>query len=297
MHFQERPWDLFLSEGYVTAIAAAILATGQGVLWAVLLVFFVPGHLLVAALFPRDGEMSWTERLALSLGVSIVILPLLGLLLNFTVGIFLLPVVASVLLFAGAAGAVAYVRRVQLPLEKRLSLSLSLEVPAWRDLSALDKTLLAGLLASVMVSASILTYVVATPQPGDRFTGLGILGPDGLIADYPTDLNVSEEGTVIVEVLNHEFQQVDFLLRVDLVGIRVAWNETAGFNETVEMNRTAMTWFNLTLDHDANWTSTYRFRIDAPGSWKMQWLLFRDGDFSAPYRSVHLFITVRSAGP
>jgi uncharacterized membrane protein len=296
MHFRERPWDLFLSGGYVTAIAAYILATGQGILVAVLLVFFVPGYLFVAAVFPKDGDLKWVERLALSLGLSIVIVPLLGLFLNFTWGIGLETVVLSVLIFSGGAGAISYVRRMSLPAEQRMSLSLSLEFPGWKNLSGLDKGLVAALVASILVSAIVLAVVVTIPRPGDRFTAFGILGPDGLISDYPTDLNTSEEGTVIIEVFNHEFERTGFLVRVDLVGVETVWNETNNQTETAEVNRTTLAWFNITLDHDTNWSRDYSFSIGAPGSWKLQMFLFKDGEMSSPYRSVHLFVTVRQNG-
>ena len=296
MHFQERPWDLFLSGGYVTAVAAFTLATGQGVWWAVLLVFLIPGFLFVAAAFPQDSAMRWVERLALSLGLSIVILPLLGLLLSFTWGITLTTVVLSVLVFAAGTGTIAYGRRMALPPPERLSLTISIEFPGWNDLSPIDRGLIVGLVTSVLVSATVLGVVISLPRPGDRFTAFGILGPEGRISNYPTDLNTSEEGTVIIEVLNHEFETVGFQLKVDLVGVATVWNETSSLNETVEVNRTTLTWFKMTLDHDTVWNRSYSFTIEAPGSWKLQLLLFKDGDMAAPYRSVHLFVTVRSTG-
>ncbi len=296
MHFQERPWDLFLSGGYITAVATFTLATGQGVWWAVLLVFLVPGFLFIAAIFPHDSAMKWVERLALSLGLSIVILPLLGLFLSFTWGITLMTVVLSVLVFAAGTGAFAYRRRMALPPAERLSLTLSIGVPGWRDLSPVDKGLVVGLVTSVLISATVLGVVVSLPRPGDRFTAFGILGPEGQISNYPTNLNTSEEGTVIIEVLNHEFETVGFQLKVDLVGVVTVWNETSSRNETLEVNRTTLTWFNMTLDHDTVWNLTYSFTIGAPGLWKLQLLLFKDGEIAAPYRSVHLFVTVRSTG-
>ena len=46
------------------------------------------------------------------------------------------------------------------------------------------------------------------------------------------------------------------------------------------------------LGDAANETWTYTFAIDAAGTWKVEFLLFRDGDFAAAYRSLHLFVTV-----
>jgi len=48
------------------------------------LVLFLPGYALIAALFPRKGDLDGIERIALSFGLSIAVVPLLGLALNYT---------------------------------------------------------------------------------------------------------------------------------------------------------------------------------------------------------------------
>lgn len=60
------------------------------------LVLFVPGYMLVSALFPKKEELDSIERIALGFGLSIAVVPLLGLLLNFTPwGIRLDPILVS----------------------------------------------------------------------------------------------------------------------------------------------------------------------------------------------------------
>lgn len=132
LHFQERPWDLYLSEGYVAAMAALVLATGQSLVIAILMVLFIPGYTLVAALFPGKEEIDWIERIALSFGLSIPVVPLIALVLNFTpFGIRLVPIVLSILVFSGVLGLVAYFRRMKLPVEERLSATLEIRRPSW----------------------------------------------------------------------------------------------------------------------------------------------------------------------
>ncbi len=317
-------------------MAAFILATGQGLLVAILLVLFVPGYVLVAALFPggggladfvkdiahageayergkgpekgtkaetgaqegsedRKGEIDWIERIALSIGLSIAVVPLLGLLLNFTpFGIRLVPIVLSIVLFSGGLGIVAYLRRMGLLVEERLSATLVVTKPAWGEYSRLDKVLAVGLIISLVFSVSVLAFVLTTPRPGERFTEFGILGPGGMLSDYPTDLNVSEQGTVLIFVANHEFERVDYTVRVDQVGVEIVFNPDTSANETMELNRTNMAWVNLTLDHDTNATRPYTFQIEAPGLFQVQFLLFRGGELAQVYRNLHLFVTVTS---
>jgi uncharacterized membrane protein len=59
-------------------------------------VLFLPGYSLVEALYPKEEDLSPLERLALSIGLSLALVPLVGLLLNYSPwGIRLDPVVAS----------------------------------------------------------------------------------------------------------------------------------------------------------------------------------------------------------
>ncbi len=293
LHLQARPWDLLVADVYVAVLGGIILFFGQGLPIAIPMVIFFPGYVLVAALFPDKEEIDWIVRIALSFGLSIAVVPLIGLLLNFTpFGIFLVPIVVSILIFTLGLSVVAYVRRMRLPVEKRLSVTIEIRAPKWGEYSNLDKALTIALVISIVFSASVLAYVVTTPRPGEKFTELGILGPGGLLTDYPTQLNVSEEGTVILLVANHEFETVDYTIRVDLVEVMWVWNASSERNETVELSRRSMDWFNFTLDHEQEWTENYTFSIDTAGSWHVQPLLFRDGDFSDYYRRVQFFVTV-----
>ncbi|MGC9069263.1 MAG: DUF1616 domain-containing protein [Thermoprotei archaeon] len=65
-----------------------------------LFILFLPGYALVNVFFPRRRDLDDVERLALSVGLSLAITPLTGLLLNYTVfGIRLNPVVATLSIF------------------------------------------------------------------------------------------------------------------------------------------------------------------------------------------------------
>jgi len=79
-------------------------------LFGSLFVLYLPGAALIELLYPKPSDLSQLERLALSIGLSLALVPLVGLILNYTPwGIRLDPVFASLsLLTLGlAAGAVA----------------------------------------------------------------------------------------------------------------------------------------------------------------------------------------------
>ncbi len=82
-------------------------------------------------------------------------------------------------------------------------------------------------------------------------------------------------------------------MRIDLVGVRLVYNTSSKSNETVEINRTTWSTLNVTLDNGRNWTQPYTFRINQASLWKVQFLLFKGGDYSKVYREVHLYVRVR----
>jgi uncharacterized membrane protein len=118
-------------------LAPVLSETPLRVVFGLPFVLFLPGYAFVAALFPEAGEdptdeeakdeasrsasgIDGIERVALSFGLSIAVVPLIGLVLNFTpFGIRLVPILMSVSLFTVAATAVAARRRHLLPLEER----------------------------------------------------------------------------------------------------------------------------------------------------------------------------------
>ena len=89
------------------------------------LVLFLPGYSLIAALFPRKADLDGLERTALSFGLSIAVVPLLGLALNYTpFGIRLSPVLVVLSVFTIVLAAVAYVRRAFWRVPRRLLLRI-----------------------------------------------------------------------------------------------------------------------------------------------------------------------------
>lgn len=104
----------------VVIFTSGILRIGLGLLFAL----FFPGYTLIAALFPRKGTISGVERVSLSFGLSIAVVPLIGLVLNYTpFGIILESVLLSVLGFILAMAGLALYRRHRLLPEERFEVN------------------------------------------------------------------------------------------------------------------------------------------------------------------------------
>lgn len=248
-----------------------------------LMVLFLPGYTLIAALFPKKEDLDGIERVALSFGMSIAVVPLIGLALNYTPwGIRLTPVVISLVVFTVAMSAAAYVRRLNLPPEERFALELGKDWDLIKkevsgdDKSRLDKALTVILIITIIISISALIYVIVTPKQGEKFTEFYILGPGGKAYDYPTNVSAGNKSTVIVGVVNHEYANVNYTMMLSLD------------------NTTFMTQ-NLTLQDNQTREQEVNYVLSKPGNeQKLEFLLFKESNFTAPYRDLHLWVNVTS---
>jgi uncharacterized membrane protein len=128
-------------------------------------VIVVPGYSLVAALFPRKDDISGIERAALSLALSIVIVPLVGVILSFTPwGIRVEPIVGTLVLLASACLLIALYRRKTISPDKRFSVrfdrKITNKIAAWRLYNRSDQLLIAVLIIVAVWSSCVLAAVV-----------------------------------------------------------------------------------------------------------------------------------------
>ena len=79
---------------------------------AVVFILYVPGYTLIEALYPKAKELGRLERFGLSIGLSLALVPLVGLVLNYTPwGIRLEPSLISLSLLTAVLGLVAVYRK------------------------------------------------------------------------------------------------------------------------------------------------------------------------------------------
>jgi len=238
---------------------------------------FFPGYTLVSALFPRRSSLDSIERVALSFGLSVVVAPLTGFILNYTPwGIRIYPILVSLTIFILATSVIAWHRRRRLAEEERPTISFNLGLPPWKAQRSLDKILSAILIAVILGVTATLGYVISTPKVGEKFTEFYILGLEGKSVDYPQELKVREEGRVMVGIINREHEIVSYRVEVRINGVK---NNQVG---------------PLELGHDEEWEEIVSFTPDrAADSQKVEFLLYKNGE-SEPYlKPLHLWIGVK----
>ncbi len=243
------------------------------------MVLFLPGYALIAALFPKKDELNIIERIALSFGLSIAVVPLLGLILNFTFGIKLVPILFSLCIFTLALGYIAAFRREGLPEDKRFSVNFykiyeiinnEIRTPKSRN----DRILTAVLIFSIILAAGMIFFVITTPKMGERFTEFYILDPDGKADNYPTNLTTGSPENILAGVNNHEYIPVNYTIRVAL-------------------DNEILTETGFILGHNNTWENNVTFVPEKEGKdMKLEFLLFKENNFTEPYRELHLWVDV-----
>jgi len=189
------------------------------VAFAVVFLLFSPGYSLIAALYTRKESIDIIERLALSFGTSIAVVPLIGLILNYTpYGIRLTPILLSVYGFIVIMCGIACRQRLRLLPEERYEVHWSMPAIGWATMGTKDRILTGALIASIVFAVGTLIFVVTTPKEGERFTEFYILGPSGYADDYPESLDLNESTTLIMGIVNHENETVDYRVEARLDG-------------------------------------------------------------------------------
>ncbi|MDI9394640.1 MAG: DUF1616 domain-containing protein [Euryarchaeota archaeon] len=286
------PSDLLTVTGFV--LLADIFALTPGLSETVFrnilglpLVLFLPGYALIAALFPAKSDLDGIERTALSFGLSIAVVPLIGLGLNYTPwGIRLLPILISLSVLTLVMCGIAYLRRAKLPEDDAFGISFTktaLELKAEileKPEPGLDRALTVILVISILLSVATLVYVIITPKEGEHFTEFYILGPEGMADNYPTNYTLGESREVIVGVVNHEYRTVNYTMEVKLE------NKPLPLPENIRY---------VSLAHNETWEKPLTLTPPDEGrNMKLEFLLFNETDKNTPYRDLHLWINVNS---
>lgn len=259
----------------VILVFAVLFSSGplRVVLGLPFLLFF-PGYVLLAALFPRTREMEIAERLALSFGMSIVVVPLMGLALNYTPwGITVQTTLFSVAAFILVLSGVAMWRRRGISEADRFMVNINLRLSG----TVGDRALTIILAVAMLGALGTLGFAIAKPKVGEKFTEFYILGSSGKAADYPRELKLNETGTVIVGIINRQQAAMTYRVEVQIDGIKVN-----GLGPVV-------------LENDGKWENTVSFTPYKTGvDQRVDFLLYGDGaNQAAPMQSLHLWINVK----
>jgi len=252
-------------------------------------VLFVPGYALQAALFPSGsaraeasrGGLDGPERLALSLGLSVAVIPPLALVLDrLPWGIRLWPIVVGETIVIVTCSAVALWRRRRLPPSERFVLQIDVDPRGWWTAQDRMNRVLYGILAVALLGAFFsAAAIILLPKPGDSFTEFYVLGPEGLAESYPREAAPGQPLTVTAGIANREGVAAEYRIEVRAGEFTIG---QAG---------------PLRLEDDEVWEGPIHYALTEPSDdQEVHFLLFRDRG-GEPYRSLRLWVNIKGLPP
>ncbi|SFR66664.1 DUF1616 domain-containing protein [Halogeometricum limi] len=312
----------------VALVAGAVLAvlnlepvTVRAVLGGIL-VLFLPGYALTTLVFPARSEvrpsigdissafaggeteyagLPFLERLALSFGLSIALVPVFAWALEVVGYEF---VAGNVAVVCGSVAVVGLllgaVRRLRLPAEAAYVIPVGVLVAyrnAARGRSDWDGALNVALAAAIVVSTAVVTFALVSPVDGTSYTQASLLTEedDGSLtaSGYPQNLTVGESSELVLLVENYEQESMDYTVVVQLQRVEQNGDVVA----TSELDR-----FSGTVDSGDRWQVTSTIQPSIAGdNLRLAYLVYKDDvpqnpDIESSYRHVTLWLNVTEAG-
>lgn len=298
---------------YVGLVTGAVVADPPWVVRAALVLPFLlvlPGYALVAAIFPRrtprenvesqafdplrreihaalprNYGVNTVERLALSVVLSVALVPVLAFELNFTpLSLRPIPLLATVGGPIIVLTIIAFVRRARTPAMRRFALFQPVVLP--RDLEASgyrwlvfgpgrDSTgwLVRGLLVlSLVTFAGSVAFAAAVPSSsGDPFTETYLVAEDEngnlTTAAVPREFTRGESEEVILGVTNQEHERTNYLVVVKLQRV-----DDGRVTEEERLSR-----FSMDLDHGETRHRRHEIRPPMSGDdLRVMYLVYRE---------------------
>lgn len=287
-HFKTYPIDIILFILWGILILPVTLLNIEDILRIIIglpFLFFIPGYILIFIFFPLKTDcnsINTLERIGLSFGFSIALVSLLGLLLNFTPwGIQLISVLFSLFFLVESLGVIALYRWKTTSSEKRFSICL--DISQFKSGSKIEKILTIFILLSMILALSSIVYIIVQPKMGETFTEFYLLTPDGDATNYPQDIAIKQNISLLLGLINHEYKMMNYTIEVWLVNESVNYNKTTQKNETVYHNAWFLNEIVVPLNYTEitnkknqtqKWEHNYTFALNKIGHFKLAFLLF-----------------------
>ncbi|GAB3679287.1 hypothetical protein GCM10028857_00370 [Salinarchaeum chitinilyticum] len=281
--------------------------------------FVLPGYVLVALLFPHRGpvaapgrlsslrgldRVTARERVALSFGLSIAFLPVLGIAVAVSPwGFSETTVVGGLVAFVAIGGLLAALVRRRLPPQERFRIPLAGWAGELRAAlvsgSPAERAVNVLVIASVIVALLTVGGVLAMPQDGQTFTNFAVLTENDegqLVAgDYPAELAPNESASLVTTVENHEGTTTDYTVVVTLERNETAPGgngSAAGSGRTVELDR-----YGASVEPGERWAHRHTLRPALSGSQlRVHYYLYRgdappEADAESAYRHLYFWLS------
>ncbi len=185
------------------------------------------GYLLAGIIFPHDDDLSFMERVFMSLCFSILLVLLTAVITtgisNYmkvttdTSAIFTAFSVISIILATAAALLRYRLTRAAFPVWR-----IKLKGTATGKIRWLDLSLNVLLALAILAAIGAIVYTVTAPKTGEKFTEFYILGLEGKAENYPRELKLGEDAGVILGIVNREYEPANYKYAISIDGDTIA---------------------------------------------------------------------------
>ena len=276
-HFLESHNGQRISISVFSIVAVLVLVAFPGSILAYIfglpLVFFVPGFAIVRLFFWKGTSIE--VKFVLSLGISVLVIILLGLMLTLSpIGLRSSTTQASLIIFAlGAVALEARWLRADRPTKGHPAVAPE---PAEEEASGkMDKVVVAMIATALVVSAISLGFIITAKYPSRTY--FAMTDENG-----SADMNVTQVAgnniTIVLHMFNGENGPRTFTLLFQ------NWNSTA-----------LGTWnVSDVLQKGDYWNYTSKIALPIPGTFRLDFQLYmqEQGKPSIEYGELHLWVTV-----
>lgn len=284
------PWDLMVS---VITAALALLLTALGpqpaaftmMPFLFVLMLLMSGYLLGVALFPGRNDLSGSRRAAISLGAGALLALLLSFILSLSsAGWHLSSLTALLAASALVLAAIAYLSRSALPRSRRFVPGYSPSLRSGQRAGVPRTLMLAFMALAIVIIISAFAYTTIGREKSSegasssekQFTEFYVMG--GNNSDHPAQVIAGMMETTIAGIINHESRATRYTLKLFLNGSTLLQKD-------------------IDLDDNQTWEETISYPLKEPGDrQRLDFLLYKDGNFKLPYRADCLWFNVSEAG-
>lgn len=284
------------------------------------LLLFFPGYVLVGILFPRHGAVDHSrpngngslatvrdlgritgpERAALSVGLSVALVPFYGFGLEaLPIEPFdeaILPALVGVVLIGAAA---ASIRRLRVPTADRFSLPLgavrdSIAAPFAGPMPRAERIATIALAVTVLLAVFSVGYVFAMPQDGEQFTDLRVMtespGGELRLGDYPEQIALEETAEFVIGVDNREGSSQGYTIVVTAEQL-IESDGSVTAVESTELGR-----YETTLEDGERLQLPQTVTPESTGEFRLNYYLYEgsapdDPSSETAYRNAHFTVT------
>jgi uncharacterized membrane protein len=294
-----------------TAFVPVVRGTALRVPIGLAFVLFVPGYVVVAALFPERGRSderalpgtersrSWwgridgVDRIALSVALSVTIVPAVGYATSIALQEYRLePALVAVSIVTVITTAIAARRRSAVPSDERFQVPyrdwlVTVRTTILEPDTRREAVLNVALIGSVLLAVGSVGYAAAVLPQDKEFSAIYVLS-EGEEETDPVALELvpGESQEIVVGVENEEERTVEYTVVV----VEQMLNSSGDVTEQRELDR-----FEAQVDHGKTWRRAHDLEPTASGEdVRIGWLLYVDDEPDNPSTTdadYHVYLT------